>query len=309
MLNELHLKYRPSTYKEVLGHKSIVKSLQKAVSEGSSQSFIFTGPSGTGKTTLARIVAHEIGCLPNNISEIDGASYSGKDDMKAITETMHYAGLGTNPTKMIIVDEAHSLSKAAWQSLLKSVEEPPSHVYWAFCTTEPAKIPETIKTRCLAYELKSISKDDLFELVAEVADKEEIDVDDSILDVVVNAAQGSPRRALTGLAKCSACSNRKEAAELLREADEDGEVIELCRQLMKGITWSKAMKILTKLKGTNPESIRLTVVSYFTSVAMKAADAKAPASLTILDAFSTPYESSGMHQVMLSLAQIIYGEE
>ena len=169
----LHIKYRPRSLQDVRGQDAVVDSLTTALKKSTRpHSFIFTGPSGCGKTTLARILAEKFGCSPQNVIEIDAATNNGIDSMREVTSTLRYNGFGDTPNKAIIIDECHALSKAAWQSLLKSVEEPPAHVFFFFCTTENGKVPETINTRCQSYFLKPLRFDDLMDLLEFVVDEE-----------------------------------------------------------------------------------------------------------------------------------------
>src|SRR5678815_3051590 len=140
----LHTKYRPLTFDEVIGQDKVVADLRRVVRERRAKSFIFSGPSGVGKTTLARIVANAFAgymATVANIEEVPAADHTGVDAMRAVANRALYRALGDSPVKAIIVDEAHRLSGAAWDVLLKPIEEPPEHVYWMFCTTHPAKIP------------------------------------------------------------------------------------------------------------------------------------------------------------------------
>jgi DNA polymerase-3 subunit gamma/tau len=307
MISELHVKYRPRTFDDVVGHAQVVRSLRDVIKKDACHAIIFTGPSGTGKTTLARIVAREVGCDARNVLEVDAATNTGIDAMRAITETTVYAGLGASTKRMVIVDEAHALSKAAWQSLLKSVEEPPAHVYWAFATTEVNKVPDTIRTRCKVYDLAPLRPELIEQLLASVCKAEDLKVADDVFDFVCRRAGGSPRRGLSMLAQCALCASKQEAADLLREAqDDEGEAIELCRLLFKKCTWAQAMTVVAKLKDTNPESVRMVVCAYYAKVAMGAKnDAGAQHALAVLDAFGTPYQQAGTAPLLLSLGRLL----
>lgn len=307
----LHEKYRPASLKTVMGHEDIVKSLNSVLaSKTRPHTFLFTGPAGTGKTTLARILAREFGCDANNIIEADAASNTGIDAMRSITETLRFQAFGKNPNKMIIIDECHALSKQAWQSLLKSTEEPPKHVFFAFCTTDPGKVPDTIVTRCHSYNLKPIRFSDIQLLVEFVAEEEGFRTDPKILDLVARAADGSARRALVMLSMVHDCADAEEAAIVLERPLENTEVIELCRMLVagRGLSWEKVQSTLASLSEQNPEAIRIIITNYVTACLLKSkGDRDVPRLLDILGQFSKPVNSSDKFApIVLAIGNIMY---
>ena len=291
----LHLKYRPQTFDEVVGQAAVVSSLKKALaSKNLPHAFLFTGPSGTGKTTLARIVATIIGVPVGNILEIDAATNSGVDNMRAVTDLARYKSLrDEGGRKFIIVDECHALSKSTWQSMLKAIEEPPEHVFWALCTTESDKVPDTIRTRCLSYNLKEVSSDDLHDLLNNVNKKEKLNVPDDLVGIVARHAGGSARRALVYLSQVVGITDKKEALRLLESGvGDEKEAIDLARMLCggKNTNWSEAMRVCALLEGESPEGVRLVICNYAAS-ALK--ESKSPERLlAVLAAFRGPYSAS-----------------
>lgn len=138
----LYRKYRPKSFDEVLGQSHIVDILKSAVRAGRvSHAYLFAGPRGTGKTSVARILAGEIGCVDIDLIEIDAASSRGIDEIRALREAVHFAPL-RGPVKVYIIDEVHMLTKEAVNALLKTLEEPPKHVIFVLATTELEKVPE-----------------------------------------------------------------------------------------------------------------------------------------------------------------------
>ena len=281
-------KYRPETFEEVIGQDRAVNALKSAIQKGTGRAYLFSGPSGVGKTTLARLTAKAFHC--EEIQEEDGATNTGIDNIRSIIDGVLYRPLaGAN--KGIIIDEAHALSKAACQALLKTLEDPPSWVYWFLCTTDPTKLLEAIKTRCLHYALKEVSTDDLAGLLVNTDEGKDLDQD--IISLCVREAYGSPRQALSNLGVCLSAENRKEAADLLRSAGDAPQAFELARSLLAKDPWLRIQGLLAELKDTNPESIRHVVRAYMTKVALnEKSPSKAETALAVLEAFSTPFNSA-----------------
>jgi DNA polymerase-3 subunit gamma/tau len=309
-MNDFDVKYRPTTFGRVIGQDSVVKSLRAALKRKASHAFLFSGPAGIGKTTLARLVAKEVGCESSNLVEIDAATNTGVDAMRDIKRSLSFKAMSGGGTKVLVVDEAHRLSKQAWDSMLKAVEEPPSHVYWIFCTTELGSVPKTIVSRCLSYTLKPVDEDTIFHRLVEVVKEEKLSVSDDVLEMIASKCEGSPRTALSYLSACADCKSRKEAARLMEVAGEDKEAIDLCRHLVKGkVRWASVVPILKSLKGTNAESIRLVIVAYLTSCLLSATDKSAPRFLALLEPFAEPYPTNGgFSNLVLSVGELVYGE-
>lgn len=299
-------KYRPYELKEVVGQGAIIKSLTNVIDKRLSQAFLFTGPSGCGKTTLARIAARMFGCTSDlDIQEIDAATYTGIDAMRAVTAGLNYKPLGESKVKALIIDECHALSKSAWQALLKILEEPPSWAYWFLCTTEADRVLLTGKTRCVRYELKAVSKNDLFDLLDRVAASEKMKVDEGIIDLCAREAYGSARQALSNLAKCAGAETRAEAADLLASAEESSEAIDLARALIKNASWLTIADILNRLKDQNPESVRHVVKGYLTTAALGTkADKQAGLLIELLEPFAKPFTSTdGLAPLLVAVAR------
>lgn len=311
-MTALHTRYRPDDFDLVLGQGHIIPSLSTLIKNKTSQVFLFTGPSGVGKTTLARICASKFGCDSPNIFDVDAATHSGADAMRAIVEMTQHRAFSETGARAIVVDECHSLSKQAWQALLKATEEPPPSAYWFFCTTEPGKVPATIKTRASSFNLKLLGDDAVAKVVVRVANKEKIRLRDDVLDAILSAANGSPRQALTYLAMCEGARNAEEAAETIESAAEAPAAVELCRLLATGqSTWAQAMTLLGDLALLNPESVRILVCNYFAKAILSTKkQAAAVGFLHVLDCFSQPYnQSEGAAPLLLSIGRAIFNRE
>jgi DNA polymerase III subunit gamma/tau len=311
MSDSLLTRYRPASFDEVLGQDAVVASLRSAIEKKRGRAFLFTGPSGTGKTTLARIAAAALGCKLDDLTEVDAATQTGIDDMRAVASGLLYRPLGEGAVKAIIVDEVHALSKAAMTSLLKIMEDPPAWAYWFLCTTEALKVPETIKTRCLKYDLKPVGRADLRALLDFIDEQEKTKVEGSILDLCVHEANGSPRQAIANLGVCSTCTTRAEAADLLRSAAASTTAVELARVLVRGAGWNEVQKLLADLGDVSPESVRHVVRGYVTKVVLSAKSEKAAGKgIEILDAFSEPFHSSdGITPVLVACGRCLLGAD
>lgn len=308
----LHLAYRPDQLEDVIGQDAIVKSLRATIKRGDVHSFLLIGPSGVGKTTIGRIIALDMGAQDGNgtMVEINAARYTKVDDMREVLDMIQYRPLGGD-VRVIIVDECHMLSKSAWNSLLKSVEEPPSFVYWVFCTTEPARVPQTIKTRCSSFTLRPLDKKDLMEVLDYVCERARIKLANGVADLCVKEAQGSARNLLVNI-ETSRNLNREEAAKALRSIVDNDPVITFCRFLLErnGVTWVKAMNLIEALGDESPESVRIVVCNYL-GTALKGAksDKDAISKLRILEAFSKPYnQSEGTAPLMLSVGMALFSD-
>lgn len=313
MSQGLNLKYRPSDLDEVIGQDHVVKSLKHLFStKRLPHSFLFQGPSGTGKTTLARIVASELKCDTANIIEVDAGKYTGIDDMRELTTGLEYRAIGQNGIKFVIIDECHSLSTKAWNSLLKIVEEPPAHLYFAFCTTEPAKVIKTIQNRCHIYNLKEVDSEEIETLLDAVIELEELKVPEGTADFIARKCDGSPRNALVSLSKCLGCETLTDVAQVMEELLEDVDVIEIAKGLTwKKLSWAEMQALLNKIKETNPESIRIMICNYLKSAILREKDTnKVVRFFTILENFSKPYtQQTGFAELLLSIGSCFFTEE
>lgn len=189
----LYRKYRPQSFKEVLGQEHIVKVLEGSVTLCNiSHAYLFTGSRGTGKTSIARIFAKEIGCSDNDLYEIDAASNRGIDDIRELREAVSTLPF-ESPYKVYIIDEVHMLTKEAFNALLKTLEEPPKHAVFILATTEMDKLPETIVSRCQVFTFKKPSQKILKELVLNLAKKEGFKLEPSSADLIALLGEGSFR--------------------------------------------------------------------------------------------------------------------
>ena len=236
-MESLYRKYRPLTFDSVVGQQHIVSTLEHAITEGRlSHAYLFCGPRGTGKTTMARILAKALlcrnaeaaraegasGCMPDgtceeceliaegnhpDVYELDAASRTGVDNVREeIINSVNFAPV-RGKYKIYIIDEVHMLTTAAFNALLKTLEEPPAHVIFVLCTTDPQKILETILSRCQRFDFHRIGNEDLEHRLAYVCEQEGFDYDDEALAIVARHAKGGMRDALSTLEQLSVFGN------------------------------------------------------------------------------------------------------
>ncbi len=205
----LYRKYRPQKFSEVLGQDHIVDTIQKAISLGNiAHAYLFSGTRGTGKTTIARLLAQEIKTSLNDLNEIDAASNRGIDDIRELREAVTVLPF-ESPYKVYIIDEVHMLTKEAFNALLKTLEEPPKHVIFVLATTEIEKIPDTILSRCQTFTFKKPSLEILKKSVLDICKKEKLDLENGAEDLIALLGDGSFRDTLGILQKVISASSDK----------------------------------------------------------------------------------------------------
>lgn len=206
----LYRKYRPSHFDDVVGQDHIVKAISGALEAGKiSHAYLLCGPRGTGKTTIARLIAKELGSSVNDIYELDAASNRGIDDVRSIRESVTTMPFDSK-YKIYILDEVHMFTKDAWNALLKTIEEPPAHVVFILATTELEKVPETIISRCQSFIFKKPTDSILSTVITNVAKKEGYKLEKGGADLIALLADGAFRDALGTLQKVISFSKDKE---------------------------------------------------------------------------------------------------
>ena len=220
----LYRKYRPENFEGVAGQKAIVQTLNNAIKQNKiAHAYLFCGPRGTGKTSIAKIFAKMLNCENHSESpcghcqncidfqkgthpdviEIDAASNNGVDEVRNLIEKVKYAPI-EGKYKVYIIDEVHMMSTGAFNALLKTIEEPPTHVVFIFATTEPHKVLPTIISRCQRYDFHKVSVQDMKERLNYIVNQENIHVEDNVIETIARLADGGMRDALSILDQCIA---------------------------------------------------------------------------------------------------------
>ncbi len=244
----LYREYRPQVFEDVRGQEHVVKTLKTAIkNKKTAHAYLFAGGRGTGKTTVARILARALGVSDKDLYEIDAASNRGIDDVRLLREGV-YAMPFESPYKFYIIDEAHMLTKEAWNALLKTVEEPPPHVVFVFATTDRDKVPETIQSRCESYTFKQPTRAVLADTVSDVAKSEGFALERSAADLIALLAEGSFRDALSILQKVLSVSKDKKVDVAEVEAVSGAPRGEVVRVLLKALSTKDAAGSLSAIQ-------------------------------------------------------------
>lgn len=271
-------KYRPNSFDEVIGQDHVVQVIKNSIEqERVHQAFLFSGTRGVGKTTIARLLAKCLNCMSSeaptsqpcnkcessisiqegksiDFLEIDAASRTGVEHMRELLSSVH-----TSPSvsrfKIFLIDEVHMLSKGSFNALLKTLEEPPSHVIFLMATTDPEKVPKTVISRCLQLNLKTVSRNNLQEHFRKICKKEGINSDDESLSLVAKSAEGSVRDGLTLLDQAIAHGNGKLVADDVKKllgTIDDSLIYELLDSITDGRK-EDAFKTLNNIEKLNPD--------------------------------------------------------
>ena len=305
----LPLKYRPNNFSELIGQELMAQTIKNAIKLNRvANAYLLTGVRGVGKTTTARIIAKALNCREVDLSsgefqepcgkcdnciaiaesrsidvlEMDAASRTGINDIRELIDGVQYAPVSSN-FKIYIIDEIHMLSNAAFNGLLKTLEEPPEHVKFIFATTEVRKIPATILSRCQRYDLKRIEPNELSDFFKSICDKEGVPIEEGALKIISRSAEGSVRDGLSLLDQAIAYSESNISEDLVKDMiglNDPVEILNLVSLLMEGQTLGAIDKLnLLYDGGADPLLILrdlIHIVHYLTLFKVDAAESLRP---------------------------------
>lgn len=299
----LYLKYRPKELEQIVGNEETVAAVREMVKKNCPHAILFHGPTGCGKTTLARIIAEKLGCKGNDLTEVDSADFRGIDTIRGIRKQSQFAPL-SSPCRVWIIDECHRLTGDAQSALLKILEDTPKHVYFILCTTEPQKLLPTIRGRCSQFQMQTLSEQQIFKLLRSVVKAEGERLQRKVYWQIAQDSLGHPRNALQILDQVLRvpAEQRLEAAK--KSAEEQSKSIELCRALLQARGWKEVAMILKGLQNQDAEGIRRHVLAYCNSVLLNESNDRAAA---VLEVFQEPTYNTGMSGITYACYCVVKG--
>lgn len=269
-MSALHLKYRPNTLDDMVGNRTLIQSLKSILErpmEEMPHTFLFQGQTGSGKTTFARIMSIALNCHSLDLHEINTR---GIDNAKEIEKSMKFKP-SKGPVKCYILDEVQRGTKDFFDAMLKPLEDTPKHVFFFLCTTDPQKVPTTIKNRCTQFTVESLSAIKLVKLMKKVCNSEGLDISLAALNEISNIQGISPRQVLVLLDQIKDIDNTENMINFIKRASiEEKQIIDLCRVLLNVHSkWDSVRIILNGIsKEVRTDDIRFAVMGYMNKVLM-----------------------------------------
>ena len=272
MQEALYRKYRPDSLKKLVGQSDAVTLIEKQIKNNNlSHAYLFSGPRGVGKTSLARIIATTLGCDPVfDITEIDAASHNKVDDIRELNDSINFIASSPGKKRVFILDEVHMLSNAASNAFLKTLEEPPEHVIFILATTDPERVLEPIKSRTTHIAFKRIGNDEIISTLNEIGKNEKIKINDDVLSYIANQSEGSLRDAINLFEQTHNTFGNKATIDDLYSILGKVSIADL-QQIIESINTQDTSEILNILKvnyskGLQPLDILYSITELFRNI-------------------------------------------
>jgi DNA polymerase III gamma/tau subunit len=286
----LYHKYRPTTFEDIIGNKNMIDSLKADLAKKTPpHAYLFHGPTGCGKTTLARIVSGVLGCVGSDFREVDSADFRGIDTVRDIRKQSQFRPLGGS-CRVWLIDECHKMTNDAQNALLKALEDTPKHIYYILATTEPQKLLGTIRGRCSQYAVTPLDDNEMMLLLRKVTKAEGDTLQKMVYEQIVQDSLGHPRNALQVLDQVLAVPAESRFAVAKIQAERQSQTIELCRTLMGSNGWKKIAGVLNGLTKEDPESIRRAILGYCNAILLKEDNVTAG---KVMEQFIEPFYDTG----------------
>lgn len=309
MSEDIFTTYRPKTFKSVIGQDRVTKVLMKHIKDGTTpHALLFTGGSGRGKTTLARIMRTKLNCADRDFVEINASETRGIDMIRDIKKSLHMMPLaGKEGTRVYLIDECHKMTSDAQSALLKILEEPPRYVYIMLATTDPQKLSKTIQNRCTLINCEAIKPADLGTLVDSILEKEDREISKDVKSKLIQAADGSARKALVLLKSVMMLEDEEEQLDAIEKSNPERQAIEIARMLINNKTvWLELVPVL-KSVDEEPETLRRMILGYCSSIMLseKSNTFMLSRAYMLLVAFESHYFDSGKAGLIASCYEVV----
>lgn len=310
----LNIDHRPKNLKQIFGNELIISILKSKIKKKNRpHSYLLTGNSGCGKTTLGRVLGIKFGALGKkenpeaslNYKEFDSADFRGIDTIRSIRKGLKSAPINAK-SKVYLLDECHQLTGIAQEALLKALEDTPKHAYFILCTTEPEKLKITLKRRCAEFKLEPLDDEEMSLLLKRVIKKEDKKVKNKVIEQIVEDSLGSPGQALMVLDKIIDLKPSQMFEAAKKVSASQNQAIDLCRNIIKKASWKTISKILNDIQKEDPEKIRRMIMSYCCKIILKGDNAR---SYLIMDAFREPFHNNGFNDLVLAAYESLYAED
>ncbi len=300
----LYLKYRPSDFDSIKGNQELVSTLKGMLSNLTTcpHSFLFFGPTGCGKTTLGRIVAHSLHCIGTDLREVDSADFRGIDTIREIRKNSMFLPI-EGECRVWIIDECHKMTNDAQNALLKILEDTPDHVYFVLCTTDPQKLLPTIKGRCSQFQVHPLTEKQMYGLLRVIVKEEGETLETEVYNSIIESAKGHSRNALQILEQVLNVPTEDRLKIAKKAEAEIVQAIDLCRALVNGAPWSKIANLLSSMRDQEAEGIRRCVLGYCQSTLLSGKDNKLYG--LIMEEFINPFYDSGFPQLTFACYNVV----
>lgn len=265
----LYNKHRPTQFDDLIGNEETIDSLKNLLArEGRPKAFLFTGPYGCGKTTIAQITARELGCTDMEFKELNTADFKGVDTIRGIRRHMHLKVL-EGDCRVWLLDECHKLTNDAQNALLKPLESCPPHVHFMLATTHPQGLNKGILSRCSRFEMTPLTKKEMVGLLKQICREEGKRVPRDVLSQIAKSSQGSSRDAIVLLESVMDLDEDQMLERAKQQVRREASTKDLCRALIESKGWKVVKDILKELKGEEPEQIRRAILGYCGSILLE----------------------------------------